>query len=210
MTALCGSLIPGLNGRLSLRSYPTILLLISFVLISGCAPTLLEPPRLATATVASSSPGLNETRTPQFLAAPSPTPGTQSVAGTGDVAADVPTREITLWIDDTSAAASTAAREISDAFTAASSIGVDLVVVRAEQLPQLMETAVISNTLPDLVLHPLAYTIGWTERGILNPRAATSVVEQLDSNTFRPGALELVAVGANDDTQVAAIPSEAW
>jgi hypothetical protein len=53
---------------------------------------------------------------------------------------------------------------------------VELRQVEPMLLPELVNTAVLSNTLPDLLLYPIAYSAGWGERGIFNPAAHTQVL----------------------------------
>ncbi|MCA9979339.1 MAG: hypothetical protein KDD89_00840, partial [Anaerolineales bacterium] len=73
----------------------------------------------------------------------------------------------------------------------------------------LVDTAVLSNTLPDLILHPLEFSPGWATDGILNPEAATAVLESLGRETFAPGALDLVTLPGQSE-QIAAVPSDGW
>jgi multiple sugar transport system substrate-binding protein len=73
-------------------------------------------------------------------------------------------------------------------------------------MPDLVHTAVVSATLPDLILHPVEYTAGWVADGILDASAANEVVEGLGRDTFDPSAIELLTV----DGETAAIPSDGY
>jgi multiple sugar transport system substrate-binding protein len=191
--------MPGLPGL------PGLLL---FILLAACRPAVLDPPRLATQTAqAAVTPTVTET--PELLEAPTPTadPGSP-ISAVPTPPEVVPNQSITLWVNETSAAHTQVLTEMAQEFTAATDIQLEVIQVTPSFLPQLVETAVLSNTLPDLILHPLEYSIGWAERGILDSAAATEIVGQLGRDTFDSGALEMVAL--DDDGTLAALPSEGW
>ncbi|MCP4426939.1 MAG: extracellular solute-binding protein, partial [Chloroflexi bacterium] len=75
-------------------------------------------------------------------------------------------------------------------------------------LPKLMETAVISDAfpLPDIVLHPIEYTMGWAERGILDTAVAHDIINEIGRDTFNPEALSPVM----QNGLTAAIPSDGY
>jgi multiple sugar transport system substrate-binding protein len=75
-------------------------------------------------------------------------------------------------------------------------------------LPELVNTAVLSATLPDLIIHPIEYTAGWAAQGILNPQSATEIADDLNRATFDSGALEMVTV--DDNGTLAALPVDGW
>jgi multiple sugar transport system substrate-binding protein len=97
-------------------------------------------------------------------------------------------------------------QEIINAFTAATGIKVQLVPVDEDALPQVMLTNAASGTLPDVVFHPLDFTIGWANAGILDSAAAADVVNSLGAETFSQGALALASSGGT----VAAVPTDGW
>lgn len=179
-------------------------------LLFGCQPELLDPPRYVTLTAqaqATTTPELD----PVFSEAPTPT-ASASLAGEGTSQAErqaTPNPRITLWVDETSPAHAAVMDQIIADFTAASGIQVELILVSSELLPELVQTAVVSGTLPDLVLHPVEYSIGWAEEGILDPQAATEVVEVLGRETFDPAALDMVTLDPATGL-LAAIPSHGW
>jgi multiple sugar transport system substrate-binding protein len=72
-----------------------------------------------------------------------------------------------------------------------------------------MQSAVVSGTLPDLVLHPIEYTHGWHQQGILDAEAATRVVDRLDQDTFEAGALAKLSID-DPSGSIAALPSHGW
>lgn len=189
-------------GRLAL---PGLLL---FVLLAACRPAVLEPPRQATQTaVAAVTP--TATLTPEVLEAPTPTSDpADPIAAVPTPREVLPNQSITLWVNETSAAHGEVLNEMAAEFTAATDIQLEVIQVAPSFLPQLVETAVLSNTLPDLILHPLEYSVGWAERGVLNSAAATEIANQLGRDTFTPGALEMVTL--DDSGTLAALPSEGW
>jgi hypothetical protein len=98
--------------------------------------------------------------------------------------------------------------EMVAAFTANHNIDVEWRLVSPMLLPQLVETAVSTTTLdlPDLILHPIEFTVGWAERGILDPAAAEQIIEAIGRDTFNPNALELAQVNG----RITAIPSDGF
>ena len=57
-----------------------------------------------------------------------------------------------------------------------------------------------------MVHHPIDYSIGWAEQGILDVEAAAAVVESLGADTFNANALAL----ASQDDQPVAVPADGW
>lgn len=186
--------------RLKLPLY-TLLIPLALFILASCQ--LSEPPRLGTATAQAAW-----TPTPTLerlvLAVETPIP-----------LADLPTDEpenvqpnpmLSVWVNETSAEHRQLLQEMATDFTAVTDIDVALMFVSPLLLPDLVQTAVLSDTLPDIIIHPLQYTPGWLEQGILNPTAAQTAVEQLGSATFDPQALALVT----NNGQVGAIPSDGY
>jgi multiple sugar transport system substrate-binding protein len=187
------------------------LLLVALFFLNACKPALFDPPRRATETAQQALPP-TATPTPWELPVATPT-GTRLIGDSGpaDVAAE-PNRLITLWVNETSAEHNRALGEMVAEFAGQSGIQVELILVAPDALAELVSSAVLSDTLPDLILHPVEYTVGWAERGILDPAAAAGVLDRLDRDTFDPAALERVAVeqAGADEPAVAAIPSDGW
>ncbi|MCI0396725.1 MAG: extracellular solute-binding protein [Chloroflexi bacterium] len=184
-------------------------LFLGLVLGVGCQPALLEPPRLATQTAqAQASP--TATVPPLILEQPTPTAGA-AISPTLAVATEeaTPSPIITLWANETSPAHEALLEQMAGRFQETTGIQVEVILVSPSLLPELIRTAAVSNNLPDLVLHPVEYSIGWVEDGILDPGAATAVVEQLGRETFDAGALAMVTVD-EEAGLVAAIPSDGY
>jgi len=113
---------------------------------------------------------------------------------------------VVFWSTETQSARLTKTQEIIDGFTAATGIKVQLTPVDEDALPQVMLTNAASGTLPDVVFHPLDFTIGWANAGLLDAAAAQQVVSNLGADTFSAGALNL----ATGSEGVAAVPSDGW
>ncbi|MCA9993886.1 MAG: extracellular solute-binding protein [Ardenticatenaceae bacterium] len=187
------------------------LLLLAMLLLSACKPAFLDPPRLATASAMAATPRpagttAPERGTPLVLPAPTPTGGPQVTPPPPAGGTTNPT--LTFWANQTTPEEAIVLQQIVDNFTAAHNIDVELFLVEPELLPDLMQTAVVSDdiALPDILLLPLEYTVGWAEAGILDPVPAGQVVASLDPATFDPVALDLVQVEGGP----AAVPSDGW
>jgi len=113
---------------------------------------------------------------------------------------------IKFWSTETQPARLEKTQAIIEGFTAATGINVQLTATDEDALPQLMLTNAASGTLPDVVFHPLDFTIGWANAGLLNIDAANEVLEGLGADTFSAGARSMVTI----DGKVAAVPSDGW
>lgn len=114
--------------------------------------------------------------------------------------------QLSFWSTETQPARLAKTQEIIDGFTAATGIKVQLVPVDEDALPQVMITNAASGTLPDVVFHPIDFTVGWARAGILDSAAAAQAVENLGADTFSQGALALASV----DGSPAAVPTDGW
>lgn len=175
-----------------------VLLLLLIVLggVANACAALGEPPRVATATARAALPP-----TPTITPLPAATAET-AVSAADDALTVQPNPSLTVWINETSPAHEAALQEMMADFTAAYGIDVELMQVSPMLLPDLVNTAVLSDTLPDLIFHPLAYTVGWTERGIFNAAVAADAVDTIGRDTFNQDALTLVDVAG----ETAALP----
>ncbi len=116
---------------------------------------------------------------------------------------------ITMWtVYDTADRMSTMEGVLAE-FEADSGIEVNLVGVSAPDLPQAMVTAAAAADLPDVVVHGVELTAGWVFEGILDPVAATEVIEELNPETFSSSALNLIAVEGQDG-EWGTVPSDGW
>ncbi|PIE81286.1 MAG: hypothetical protein CSA11_04645 [Chloroflexi bacterium] len=188
----------------SLQSPCFWLALVVLMLIVASCQVLPEPPRLATATAQAALPP-SPTPEPVILSLEAETavPITPESRPNGD-----PNPSLTVWVNEKSEAHQETVQEIIDSFMAEYDINVEVMYVATNLLPELVETTAATNQelLPDIIIHPLEYTIGWAEQGILNPDAAETAVNHLGQNTFNQAALDLVSMNGKP----AAVPSDGY
>lgn len=197
------------------RRYLAVLIatMIATVMISACGIDIQNPPRLATATAQSAA--LPATRpVPLLLPVPSPTaapPGTEQAVielppEQNDSDINVSGDGLTIWVDETSPEHKQVLDEIATEFADRYGVNVAVQLVSPALLPDLVSTGVLSGTLPDLILHPLEFTAGWVEGGILDAAASDEVIDRLGRETFDADAIDLLSSGG----QTAAIPSDGF
>ncbi len=97
-------------------------------------------------------------------------------------------------------------RAIAQKFAQETGIKVEVVPVTENQLAERITAAYAAGQLPDVVFHPIDYTVGWAAEGILDTEAATEVVRELGEGTFAKGALELARYQGN----YTAVPADGW
>ncbi|EEX16581.1 extracellular solute-binding protein family 1 [Citreicella sp. SE45] len=97
-------------------------------------------------------------------------------------------------------------QEMADAFNAESGHTVEVIPVTESELGTRATAAFAAGDLPDVIYHPLALALPWAEAGILDPDAATDVIEALGEDTFAPGALAM----ASFDGGYASVPADGW
>ena len=187
------------------RSIPLAIVLAvvsALIALTACGVDLSNPPRLATATARAAAPTATA---PAPLVLPAPTATGEAIALPEAVA---PTTgvELTIWVNEQSPEHQAMLDELAAEFADRTGTNVAVQLVAPARLPDLVNTAVLSGTLPDLVLYPVEYTAGWVANGALDPAAANEVVDRLDRDTFDPAALELLTAGG----QTAAIPSDGY
>ncbi|MGH3333312.1 MAG: ABC transporter substrate-binding protein [Nocardioidaceae bacterium] len=98
-------------------------------------------------------------------------------------------------------------KKIAAEFSKKTGTKAKVVAVEETQLPQLIAGAAQAGELPDVVGSlPLAFVRQLDTQNLLDPDAATEVVESLDPETFSDSALELT----RDGDQQLSVPSDAW
>jgi multiple sugar transport system substrate-binding protein len=113
---------------------------------------------------------------------------------------------ITFWTTEIEPKRMAVQNDLAKRFATATGIGVEIVPVEESELPTRVVAAAAANVLPDMIFVPLDYVIGWVEEGILDPKAATAVIEELGQDTFAAGPLHLAAVEGG----WAAAPADGW
>ena len=114
--------------------------------------------------------------------------------------------EITFWTTEVEKDRLEIQREMARAFTQKSGIAVHIVPVQENLLAERVTAAFAARSLPDVIFHPVDFTIGWAEAGILDDRSATEVVNGLGKETFGIGPLNLARVSGG----YAAVPTDGW
>lgn len=115
-------------------------------------------------------------------------------------------KQITFWTTEVEQDRLEIQRDIAQGFTNKTGIGVRVIPVQENLLAERVTAAYAARSLPDVLFHPIDFTIGWAEAGILDHRSATQVVNQLGKETFGKGPLNLVRVSGG----YAAVPVDGW
>ncbi len=131
--------------------------------------------------------------------------GLLAAASIGSVAT-AQDKNITFWSTETQPERLAITQGIVEGFEEATGIGVTLVPVDENNLTEIMLSAAATGILPEVVFHPIDYTVGWASQGLLDMEASNAVVGTLDPATFADAALGLATI----DGQVAAVPSDGW
>lgn len=178
-------------------------LLCTLFFLSACS--LANPPRLATATAQAA---FTATPSPEPLILPVATPTAVS-GSSGSAPPDqaAPNPSLTVWVDETSASHAAMLDAMAADFSEQANVDVEMVLVSPMLLPDLVNTAVLSGTLPDIIIHPVEFSVGWAERGVFDTAATADALAKLDRDTFNPEALTLVQT---NDGQPSALPNSGF
>jgi multiple sugar transport system substrate-binding protein len=115
-------------------------------------------------------------------------------------------KQITFWTSEVEKDRLEVQKQIGRAFTDKTGIAVRVIPVEENLLAERVTAAFAARSLPDVIFHPIDFTIGWVEAGILDAGAATAAVRQLGAETFGAGPLNLARVPAG----YAAVPADGW
>jgi multiple sugar transport system substrate-binding protein len=114
--------------------------------------------------------------------------------------------KITFWTTEVEKDRIKVQREIAETFTQKTGFHVQVVPVQENLLAERVTAAYAARSLPDVIFHPIDFTIGWTVAGILDVWSATEVVHHLSEKTFGVGPLNL----ARFKDGFAAVPVDGW
>jgi multiple sugar transport system substrate-binding protein len=114
--------------------------------------------------------------------------------------------KISFWTTEVEKDRMEIQQEIAGLFLRETGIAVNLVPVQENLLAQRVTAAYAARSLPDVIYHPIDFTLGWAEAGILDCQSATGVVNRLGKATFGKGPLKL----ARSSTGYAAVPMDGW
>jgi len=115
-------------------------------------------------------------------------------------------KEILFWTTEIERDRLNVQNEIARDFAAKTGIGVRVIPVEENLLTERATAAFAARSLPDVIFHPIDFTMGWTEAGILDSTAATATIKRLGKETFAAGPLNLVRTGDG----YAAVPADGW
>ena len=114
--------------------------------------------------------------------------------------------KLTFWTTEVEKDRMDTQREIGRAFSLKTGLQVKIIPVEENLLSERVTAAYAARSLPDVIYHPMDYTIGWAKAGILVPAPATEVIEGLKRETFGVGPLKLIRINGG----FAAVPVDAW
>ncbi|MEE8480223.1 MAG: ABC transporter substrate-binding protein, partial [Desulfobacterales bacterium] len=114
--------------------------------------------------------------------------------------------QITFWSVEMEKDRLEIQKKIAHAFAKKTGINVRVVPVPENLLAERVIAANASGSLPDVLFHPIDFTLGWAKAGILDKQSATDVVNYLGKETFGAGPLNLVWFSGG----YAAVPTDGW
>lgn len=91
-------------------------------------------------------------------------------------------------------------------FNARTGHTVEVIPISEKDMGKRATAAFAANDLPDVIYHPLQYVLPWSEAGILDVETNSDIVENLGTDTFAPGAVDM----AQFDGMTAAVPVDGW
>ncbi|MGR3579554.1 MAG: ABC transporter substrate-binding protein [Sagittula sp.] len=113
---------------------------------------------------------------------------------------------IRFWTTETQPERLARQEQMAADFTEATGNEVEVIPVEESDLGTRATAAFAAGDLPDVIYHTLQWSLPWAEEGILDPEAATDVIEDLGEDTFAEGALKMAAFGEG----YAAVPVDGW
>ena len=127
---------------------------------------------------------------------------TLSVALAG--AADA--QSLRFWTTEEQPARLAKQQELAEQYESMTGTSVEVIPVTETDLGTRATAAFAANDLPDVIYHPLQYALPWVDAGILDSAAATDVINELGTDTFASGALEMAAA----EDGYASVPVDGW
>jgi multiple sugar transport system substrate-binding protein len=115
-------------------------------------------------------------------------------------------KEISFWTTEDEKDRLQVQEGIAAEFQKETGIRVRVIPVGENLLPERITAAFAAKSLPDVIFHPIDFTIGWAKAGILDTNAATEVIAALGEETFSPGPLNMVRVNG----VYGAVPADGW
>ncbi|WP_171102224.1 ABC transporter substrate-binding protein [Ruegeria sp. HKCCD7255] len=129
-----------------------------------------------------------------------------SLMATIAVADMLAAQELRVWTTETQPARLERQQKMAADYEAATGVKVEMIPVDEQEYGTRATAAFAAGDLPDVIYYPLQYALPWTEAGILDAEAAQEVLEELGTETFAPGPINM----AQTEDGVAGVPVDGW
>ena len=120
--------------------------------------------------------------------------------------AEVHSAGLSFWTTEIEPKRMAIQKDLGKRFVEATGIEVEIVPLSENELPPRVVAAAAANALPDVIFVPLDFVVTWVKEGVLDPKAATAVINGLGANSFASGPLNLAVVKGG----WAAVPADGW
>lgn len=119
-----------------------------------------------------------------------------------------PAAAVEFWTTETETDRMEIINKMAGVFEGQTGIEVNVVGVDENDIPETMAARVAAEDLPDVIEISYDFVAGYTEQEILDPVAATAVIDDLGRATFGEGALNMVqnVMGSGEG----AVPLDGW
>lgn len=114
--------------------------------------------------------------------------------------------EITFWTMEEQPDRMERQQQIADAFEKETGHTVKIVPVTEKDIATRATAAFAAGDLPDVLNHTVQHLLPFAEAGILDPGAATDVVENLGMDSFAAGPLNM----AKSNGEIVSVPTDGW
>ncbi len=115
-------------------------------------------------------------------------------------------KEITFWTTEVEKDRMVVQKGIARDFARKEGIRVRIVPVQENLLAERVTASYAARSLPDVILLPMDYLIGWATEGILDLGTGAEILKDLGEKTFVPRALQLARIRGG----LAGIPIDGW
>lgn len=115
-------------------------------------------------------------------------------------------KPITFWTTEVEKDRMVVQKGIAEDFARKKGTRVKVVPVQENLLAERVTASYAARSLPDVILLPMDYIIGWATEGILDLSTGSRIVKDLGENTFVPRALQLARLSGG----LAGVPIDGW
>ena len=114
--------------------------------------------------------------------------------------------EITMWTMEEQPDRMARQQQIADDFKAATGHVVNIVAVSEKDIATRATAAFAAGDLPDVLNHTVQHLLPFAEAGMLDTGAASDIVDELGTNTFAAGPLNM----ARSEGEIVSVPTDGW